>query len=79
LNPGDRGGDRDRALNRLADAEGVAALAPEVVVGASAGGLATAEALRRLGFAGDITMIGAEAYLPYDRWPTAPRCRPTRS
>ena len=40
-----------------------------VIVGASAGGLATAEALRRLGFAGDITMIGAEAYLPYDRPP----------
>ena len=40
-----------------------------VVVGASAGGLATAEALRRFGFTGDITVIGSEAYLPYDRPP----------
>ncbi|MEV6235301.1 FAD-dependent oxidoreductase [Lentzea sp. NPDC051838] len=40
-----------------------------VVVGASAGGLSTAEALRRLGFAGSITLIGDEAYLPYDRPP----------
>ena len=40
-----------------------------VIVGASAGGLATAEALRRLGFYGHITLIGAEAYLPYDRPP----------
>ncbi|WP_434443536.1 NAD(P)/FAD-dependent oxidoreductase [Lentzea sp. E54] len=40
-----------------------------VVVGASAGGLATAEALRGLGFRGGITLIGDEAYLPYDRPP----------
>jgi NADPH-dependent 2,4-dienoyl-CoA reductase/sulfur reductase-like enzyme len=40
-----------------------------VVVGASAGGMATAEALRRLGFTGEITMVGSESYLPYDRPP----------
>ncbi|MEV6236602.1 FAD-dependent oxidoreductase [Lentzea sp. NPDC051838] len=40
-----------------------------VVVGASVGGFATAEALRGLGFRGRITLIGEEAYLPYDRPP----------
>lgn len=40
-----------------------------VIVGASAGGLATAEALRRLGYAGVITLVGAESHLPYDRPP----------
>ncbi|ONI78328.1 FAD-dependent oxidoreductase [Kribbella sp. ALI-6-A] len=40
-----------------------------VVVGASAGGLATAESLRRLGFSGDLTLVGAEASPPYDRPP----------
>lgn len=40
-----------------------------VVAGASAGGLATAEALRRFGFDGPITLIGDEARPPYDRPP----------
>ncbi|MFC8827365.1 NAD(P)/FAD-dependent oxidoreductase [Streptomyces sp. NPDC057137] len=40
-----------------------------VVVGASAGGLATAEALRRLGYEGDVTLVGNETQLPYDRPP----------
>jgi NADPH-dependent 2,4-dienoyl-CoA reductase/sulfur reductase-like enzyme len=40
-----------------------------VVVGASAGGLATAEALRKFGYAGDVTLIGEEVHLPYDRPP----------
>jgi NADPH-dependent 2,4-dienoyl-CoA reductase/sulfur reductase-like enzyme len=40
-----------------------------VVVGASAGGLTTAEALRRRGYKGDITVVGNEAHLPYDRPP----------
>jgi NADPH-dependent 2,4-dienoyl-CoA reductase/sulfur reductase-like enzyme len=40
-----------------------------VVVGASAGGLATAEALRRSGFGGVITLIGDEMERPYDRPP----------
>jgi NADPH-dependent 2,4-dienoyl-CoA reductase/sulfur reductase-like enzyme len=40
-----------------------------VVVGASVGGLATAEALRRFGYEGAITLVGDEAHLPYDRPP----------
>lgn len=40
-----------------------------LIVGASAGGLSVAEALRRYGFAGSIRMVGAEPYLPYDRPP----------
>ena len=40
-----------------------------VVVGASLGGLRTASALRRLGLAGRITLVGDEPHLPYDRPP----------
>ena len=40
-----------------------------VIVGASMGGLRTAEALRNNGFTGRITMIGEEAHLPYNRPP----------
>ncbi|MEV4315013.1 FAD-dependent oxidoreductase [Actinocrispum sp. NPDC049592] len=40
-----------------------------LVVGASAAGLAAAEALRRKGYAGPLTMLGAEPQLPYDRPP----------
>ncbi|WP_328385188.1 NAD(P)/FAD-dependent oxidoreductase [Streptomyces sp. NBC_00400] len=40
-----------------------------VVVGASAAGLTTAEALRREGFAGTLTMVGEEPRVPYDRPP----------
>jgi NADPH-dependent 2,4-dienoyl-CoA reductase/sulfur reductase-like enzyme len=40
-----------------------------VVVGASLAGLRAAEELRRLGFAGPLTVLGAEAHLPYDRPP----------
>lgn len=39
------------------------------VVGASAGGLAAAEALRRAGYQGAITLVGDEPHLPYDRPP----------
>lgn len=39
------------------------------VVGASLGGLRTASALRRGGFDGRITLVGAEPHLPYDRPP----------
>ncbi|WP_152365923.1 NAD(P)/FAD-dependent oxidoreductase [Microlunatus speluncae] len=40
-----------------------------VVVGASAAGLTTVEALRSGGFDGELTLIGAEPHLPYDRPP----------
>lgn len=40
-----------------------------VVVGASAAGLSTVEALRRGGFHGELTLVGDEPHLPYDRPP----------
>jgi NADPH-dependent 2,4-dienoyl-CoA reductase/sulfur reductase-like enzyme len=42
---------------------------PVVIVGASMGGLRTAEALRRFGYAGAITVIGDESWAPYNRPP----------
>jgi NADPH-dependent 2,4-dienoyl-CoA reductase/sulfur reductase-like enzyme len=39
------------------------------IVGASASGLTTAEALRRKGFTGRLRLIGSESHLPYDRPP----------
>lgn len=40
-----------------------------LVVGAAAAGLTTVEALRRKGFTGRLTVLGAEGHLPYDRPP----------
>lgn len=40
-----------------------------LIVGASLAGLRTAQGLRSLGFDGDVTILGAEAHLPYDRPP----------
>jgi NADPH-dependent 2,4-dienoyl-CoA reductase/sulfur reductase-like enzyme len=40
-----------------------------VVVGASLAGLRAVEAARRAGYAGTITLVGAEEHLPYDRPP----------
>ena len=40
-----------------------------LVVGASAAGLATAEALRRKGYRGTLTLVGDEVHPPYDRPP----------
>ncbi|RHW25704.1 FAD-dependent oxidoreductase [Nocardioides immobilis] len=40
-----------------------------VVVGASLAGLRAVEAARKAGFQGEITLIGAESHLPYDRPP----------
>ncbi|HEY0533976.1 MAG TPA: FAD-dependent oxidoreductase [Actinoplanes sp.] len=40
-----------------------------LIVGASAAGLATLEALRRRGFAGRVTLLGDEIHPPYDRPP----------
>jgi NADPH-dependent 2,4-dienoyl-CoA reductase/sulfur reductase-like enzyme len=39
------------------------------VVGASAAGLSTVESLRRRGYDGAVTVLGAETHLPYDRPP----------
>lgn len=43
--------------------------APVVIVGASLGGLRTAETLRRAGYDGDITLVGDEVHPPYMRPP----------
>jgi 3-phenylpropionate/trans-cinnamate dioxygenase ferredoxin reductase subunit len=43
--------------------------APVIIVGASMGGLRTAEALRRAGYTGPVTVIGEEPYAPYNRPP----------
>lgn len=43
--------------------------APVIIVGASMGGLRTAEALRRGGYPGPVTVIGEELHAPYNRPP----------
>ena len=40
-----------------------------VVIGGSLAGLRCVEALRRLGYDGRLTWVGAETHLPYDRPP----------
>ncbi|MBT0567175.1 NAD(P)/FAD-dependent oxidoreductase [Williamsia sp. CHRR-6] len=40
-----------------------------LIIGASASGTTTAEALRRKGFTGQITLLGDETHAPYDRPP----------
>ena len=40
-----------------------------VVVGASLAGLRAVETLRRLGYGGELVLVGAEKHLPYDRPP----------
>ncbi|WP_187413154.1 FAD-dependent oxidoreductase, partial [Streptomyces sp. WAC01526] len=40
-----------------------------VLVGASAAGLTAADALRREGFTGKLTLVGDELWAPYDRPP----------
>ena len=40
-----------------------------MVVGASVAGLRACEALRTDGYAGPVTLVGAEVHLPYDRPP----------
>jgi len=42
---------------------------PVIIVGASMGGLRTAEALRRASYAGPVTVIGEEPHAPYNRPP----------
>ncbi len=47
----------------------MSAPASVLVVGASAAGLSTVEMLRRKGYEGSVTVLGAEAHPPYDRPP----------
>ncbi|GAA0223416.1 FAD-dependent oxidoreductase [Saccharothrix mutabilis subsp. mutabilis] len=61
-------GGRDRPAV-TPDPVGSGAVGSVVVVGASAAGLSTAEALRRKGFTGELTLLGAEPHPPYDRPP----------
>lgn len=42
---------------------------PVIIIGASMGGLRTAEALRRSGYRGPVTVIGEELHAPYNRPP----------
>lgn len=49
--------------------DGMTAPGHVVIVGASAAGIAAAQTLRTEGFAGRLTLIGAEPELPYDRPP----------
>lgn len=44
-----------------------------MIVGASLAGLSAAEALREKGFDGQVTLVGAEPYPPYDRPPLSKR------
>jgi 3-phenylpropionate/trans-cinnamate dioxygenase ferredoxin reductase subunit len=46
-----------------------AASSPVVIVGAGHAGGRTAQALRRLGYSGPVTLVGEEPYLPYERPP----------
>ena len=40
-----------------------------VVVGAGMAGLRSAEGLRRAGFGGEVTVVGSEPHMPYNRPP----------
>lgn len=65
-----RDGDRVRIADKqAARAPGKPAASPSsvVIVGAGAAGNAAAEMLRRLGYGGPVTMVGADPALPYDR------------
>src|SRR6185503_19247615 len=64
-----RGVTRTRAKAHAVSRTASSARAPEtiVIVGAGAAGNASAEMLRRLGYAGRITMLDAEPDTPYDR------------
>ncbi|WP_460062903.1 NAD(P)/FAD-dependent oxidoreductase [Streptomyces sp. YKOK-I1] len=53
----------------MSNEDDVRAPAHVLVVGASASGLTTAEALRRKGYEGRITVLGDEPHAPYDRPP----------
>jgi 3-phenylpropionate/trans-cinnamate dioxygenase ferredoxin reductase component len=57
---------REAAAGKLA---GVKTVERVVVAGAGLAGLRTAEGLRARGYAGQVTMVGAERHRPYDRPP----------
>jgi 3-phenylpropionate/trans-cinnamate dioxygenase ferredoxin reductase subunit len=59
---------------------------PIVIIGAGQAGLQVAESLRQEGYRGVITLLGDEAYAPYNRPPLSkkwlqerPSCRVSRS
>jgi NADPH-dependent 2,4-dienoyl-CoA reductase/sulfur reductase-like enzyme/nitrite reductase/ring-hydroxylating ferredoxin subunit len=54
-------------IDRKADRKPKISPASVVIVGAGAAGGAAAEMLRREGYEGPVTMIGADEFLPYDR------------
>jgi NADPH-dependent 2,4-dienoyl-CoA reductase/sulfur reductase-like enzyme/nitrite reductase/ring-hydroxylating ferredoxin subunit len=64
-----RGVTRTRATLHASNVAAPSARAPEkiVIVGAGAAGTASAEMLRRLGYAGRLTILDAEPDTPYDR------------
>lgn len=47
-----------------------------VIVGASLAGVRAVQAARRAGYTGQISLIGAEGHLPYDRPPLSKRSSP---
>jgi len=65
----ERRGERLFVLGKRAPRPSPTAKGPEsvVIVGAGAAGNAAAEMLRREGYAGPVTMIGADTSVPYDR------------
>jgi NADPH-dependent 2,4-dienoyl-CoA reductase/sulfur reductase-like enzyme len=63
------GSAENRALNATPQRDGPVTVERFVVVGGSLAGLRAAEAARKAGFDGTITLIGAERHLPYDRPP----------
>ncbi|MFD0311938.1 NAD(P)/FAD-dependent oxidoreductase [Streptomyces sp. NPDC127119] len=56
-------------MSELTQEPGPAARVRVVIVGAGMAGVQTAVALREQGFAGSVTLIGAEPHQPYDRPP----------
>jgi hypothetical protein len=69
-------GIENRALNAVR-AQARSLMNRLVVVGGSLAGLRAVEGARKAGFAGGITLIGAERHLPYNRWNSSmslPRC-----
>lgn len=62
-----RGAVRAGGMESEASVESTEAVRRVVIIGASTGGASAADGLRRAGFDGEITVIGEEPELPYDR------------